>query len=65
MKKSSNTCARCGRRFGPLMIRECPNEAVKRILGDEICYYCCKKCKYHVKHPMCGAIGCDYHNTGN
>ena len=58
-------CARCGREYGPMQIRHCHNEAVNRVLGENICYYCCKRCKFHTKHPLCGAIGCGYNNTGN
>ena len=54
------TCARCGYTFGDMQIAKCPNEAVNRLLGENICYYCCKKCKFHTKTPYCGAIGCGY-----
>ncbi len=58
-------CARCRRTFGELQIRKCPNEAVNRELGENICYYCCKRCFFHTKEPLCDAIGCGYHHTGN
>lgn len=65
MKRPLTLCARCGRAFGGLMVGKCPNEAVRRALGENICYYCCKKCKFHIKHPFCGAIGCGYKGGEN
>lgn len=64
-KYTLHMCARCRRSRKELQIRRCNNPAVNRKLGEYICYDCCKKCKYHVKHPLCGAIGCDYTDTGN
>ena len=56
-KESRPICARCHRPFS--CIRKCPNEAVNRLLGEYICYYCCRECKHHTTVPMCGAIGCE------
>ena len=53
----TRVCSRCHRPFAAL--RKCPNEAVNRLLGSHICYYCCRECKHHTTVPMCGAIGCD------
>lgn len=53
-------CARCRQPRRELTIRKCPNEAVNRVLGEYICYYCCKRCRFHATTPLCGAIGCDY-----
>ena len=66
-KYTTHVCARCRRTFGDLKIRRCYNHAVNRALGEYICYYCCKRCKFHTKTPYCGAIGCDYknHDTKN
>ena len=65
LRKNLKTCARCKRTFGDMQIRRCANEAVNRALGDHICYYCCRQCKFHEKHPYCGAIGCGYDDKGN
>lgn len=54
------TCSRCQRTFDTYAVLECQHEAVQRAYGKTICYYCCKRCKYHTKHPLCGAIGCGY-----
>ncbi len=61
----SKTCARCRRAFGDMQIRKCPNETVNQVLGEYICYFCCKRCHFHTEEPFCGAIGCGYHHTGN
>lgn len=58
--KAYRTCARCKRTYNEPQIRRCYNENVNRLLGDDICYYCCKRCRFHTKVPLCGAIGCDY-----
>ena len=65
LRKNLKTCARCKRTFGDMQIRRCFNEAVNRTLGDHICYYCCRQCKFHVKHPLCGAVGCEYNDKRN
>ena len=63
LKPAGKTCARCGRIYGGLQVAVCPNEAVNHVYGKQICYYCCKRCKFHTKHPLCGAIGCNYLET--
>lgn len=62
MQRNRNgiVCARCKQLRYDYSVKKCPNEAVNRVLGEYICYFCCKQCKYHTKHPLCGAIGCDY-----
>ena len=64
-KYTTHVCARCGRTFQDLTIRECHDPAVNRILGKYICFYCCKKCSHHTKTPFCDAIGCDYTDKQN
>lgn len=60
-RKIYKTCQRCKMQFADAAMRVCPNPAVRQAFGDgHICYYCCKRCKYHTKHPLCGAIGCGY-----
>ena len=63
--RQGRTCARCGRTFGDLQIRKCPNEAVNRVLGEYICHNCCKRCYFRSEEPLCGAIRCCYHDTRN
>ena len=58
IKQQTLTCARCGYTFASTVVRKCPHEAVNRLLGEHICIYCCKKCKFHTKQPFCGAVGC-------
>lgn len=53
-------CARCRRSFRELQIRRCHNPTVNRVLGEYICFYCCKRCKHHTTTKYCDAIGCDY-----
>lgn len=50
-------CERCGRMYGGTQIGRCP------ATNGYSCYYCCKRCKYHTEHPLCGAIGCSYGKT--
>lgn len=45
-------CARCGKEFRESMVRRCHHPAVKRVYGEDICYYCCKACKYVVIHDI-------------
>ena len=33
---------------------------VIKAFGVNICYYCCRRCVFHTKHPLCGAISCNY-----
>ena len=63
IKTGGKICARCKRKYGDLQVAVCPNEAVNRVFGEQICYYCCRRCKFHTKHPLCGAIGCGYHES--
>ena len=60
MNKLSKICARCRRPFMEPTIRHCYNEAVNREMGEDICYFCCKRCRFHTSVPLCGAIGCSY-----
>lgn len=64
MRRRTKLCDRCRKTFAETLVRDCPNEAVRRLVGKQICYYCCRKCKHHEKHPLCGAIGCTYRKSG-
>lgn len=50
------------RMFAPILMRECPNEAVIRRYGTggkaNVSIYVCKKCRYGIKHEMMGAWYC-------
>ena len=53
-------CSRCRRTFQSVSVRRCPHPAVAASYGRNLCYFCCMHCHYHVKQPLCGAIGCGY-----
>lgn len=50
------------RMFAPILMRECPNEAVIRRYGTggkaNVSIYVCKKCRYGIKHRDMGAWNC-------
>jgi len=63
----SYTPVRCdvsGHMFAPVCIAECKEtHVVKRYgIGGRcmVSVYICRKCKYKVKDPYCGALGCGY-----
>lgn len=39
-------CDKCGRVFNDWSIMHCRHPAVNRLIGRNICYLCCCKCKY-------------------
>ena len=60
LKRQLIRCARCGRTYNSVSVRCCPHPAVLASYGGDMCYFCCKHCRHHIKHPLCGAIGCGY-----
>lgn len=50
--------------FAPCVMRRCPHPKVidRYGIGGEanVSIYVCRKCKYKVKVPFCGALGCGY-----
>lgn len=55
-------CRKCDHVISPCAIRACPHPAVKAKYGDnvQICAFCCRKCTFAVKSPLCGAVKCGY-----
>jgi len=58
-----------GYEFAPCVVRECKEPRVLRKFGKNgtchVSIYTCKKCKYHITTPFCGAIGCGYKEDNN
>lgn len=42
LQKMAILCEACNRKWHDCLIRECPKKP-----GHRICYYCCKRCKWH------------------
>ena len=53
-----------GNVFAPCCVRECPEPHVIDRYGiggvAHVSIYTCRKCKYKVTTPFCGALGCSY-----
>ena len=53
-----------GKAFAPCCVRECPEPHVIDRYGiggvAHVSIYTCRKCKYKVTTPFCGALGCSY-----
>lgn len=59
-KRKSILCDKCHHSYRECSVRKCPHPAVQRHYGENICVSCCKGCKFAVKTPFCGALGCGY-----
>lgn len=60
-KRQLVKCSRCKQVFYDNMVRSCPHPSVKQAFGENLCIYCCLKCKLHTRpSPHCGAVGCGY-----
>lgn len=57
--EDSYICGKCGRRYSIPQIRFCPHPKTNREYGTHICHYCCKRCAFSAKDPLCGALDCD------
>ena len=57
-------CNVTGKMYYPCCVRECkePHVVEKYGIGGKamVSIYVCRKCKYKVKTPFCGALGCGY-----
>lgn len=54
-------CVRCQREYFDGMIARCGHPAVRKAYGgNNICYYCCKRCKHHERVELIGGIKCGY-----
>lgn len=57
-------CNVTGKMFSPCCVRECkePHVVDRYGIGGKamVSIYVCRKCKYKVKTPYCGALGCGY-----
>lgn len=53
-----------GKAFSQCCMRECPEPHVIARYGlggvAHVSIYTCQKCKFKVKTPFCGALGCGY-----
>lgn len=56
---ASYICGKCGRQYSIPQIRFCPHPKTNRESGAYICYYCCQRCAFSAKDPLCGALDCD------
>lgn len=59
----SYICGKCGRQYSIPQIRFCPHPKTNRESGAYICYYCCQRCAFSDKDPLCGALNCDVFKT--
>lgn len=41
-------CSKCKRTYNSCSVQKCPHEAVNSKVGQNICMYCCRKCKHNV-----------------
>lgn len=57
-KKYDVRCDKCYDWYYGSNVRKCPHPAVRQRIGENICGYCCMKCKFHVKKDM--GIYCTY-----
>ena len=57
-------CNVTGKMFAQVCMRECKEPHVVEIYGiggkAMVSVYVCRKCKYKVTTPFCGALGCGY-----
>ena len=60
MAIKTQTCCRCGREWRADMCRACPHPRVQQVYGENICVYCCKRCKLHKTVPYFDGIKCGY-----
>ena len=42
-------CDKCGEERPRCSIAKCPHPAVNRVFGENVCMYCCRKCKFHIR----------------
>lgn len=54
------TCARCKRIFNPGMVQHCKHPRVQEYFGEDICLYCCKRCRHHTTVPYLDGVGCGF-----
>ena len=54
-KEHTIMCDRCKRLFHSYTVAKCKHEAVNKHYGENICMYCCMKCKHHEK-VVCGVV---------
>lgn len=58
-------CDRCKRDYNELSMIKCTHATVNKRYGTKICYWCCKQCKYSIKHKnglQCGYKEKEAHN---
>lgn len=41
-------CSVCGKIYYNSCVRKCPHGAVNKVYGENVCLYCCRKCKHHI-----------------
>lgn len=58
MVRALKRCSHCKLDFLPGAVRACLHPAVNRVYGRQICYYCCRKCRWH--EDTAAGIGCKY-----
>lgn len=55
--------------FNEICIRTCPHPQVIKKYGNfGVCHvsvYTCVKCKFVIRTPFCGAVGCGYESEAN
>ena len=53
-------CQKCRHIWRERAVRRCPHPAVRAVYGENICYWCCKGCKYMQMGENIFAIACTY-----
>lgn len=57
-------CDASGKMFSPGCVRSCPEPHVVKKYGiggkANVSVYICQKCKFVVRYPMMGGVGCGY-----
>lgn len=56
----TQVCSRCGREWRHGMVWACPHPKVQEVFGENICVYCCKRCRYSIPVDFCDGIKCGY-----
>lgn len=46
-------CDKCGRNWYQSLVGTCHHPAVNKVYGENVCLYCCKKCRFHIQLRAC------------
>lgn len=56
----TKTCSRCQKVWQAGMVLACKHPKVRSVFGENICMYCCKRCKHRETFEYMDGVRCGY-----